>query len=107
MCALSVNLRVLISMGVAIVTLTIRPKDTDSDLEAIKERVTTMTREFTRKPDVETKSSIEDLAFGLKELKFTFVMNESLGGPDPLAEKIKALDAVESCDVTDVRRALG
>ena len=34
-------------------------------------------------------------------------MDEKLGSPDPLAEQIAKLPNVSSCEVTDVRRAIG
>jgi translation elongation factor aEF-1 beta len=53
------------------------------------------------------KVSVEPVAFGLKSLNIIFVMDESLGSPDPLAESISEFEDVASAEITDVRRALG
>ena len=55
----------------------------------------------------ETKTEEEIIGFGLKALKIIFVMDESKGSPDPVAEKIAELGSVNSVEITDVRRALG
>ncbi len=55
----------------------------------------------------ETKVNIQPIAFGLKAIDITFVMDEKLGSPDVVCEKIVALGDVNSCEVTDCRRALG
>jgi len=55
----------------------------------------------------ETKSSIQPVAFGIKALNIIFVMDESKGSPDPVAEKITQIEGVNSAEITDVRRAIG
>ena len=92
-------------MGTAIVTLTVMPESPDTDLDKIKEEVERIVREFAGEGD--RKEDIEPLAFGLKALKYIFVMDESLGSPDVAAEKCQEIEGVQSCEVTDVRRAIG
>jgi elongation factor 1-beta len=92
-------------MGTAIVTLTIMPETPEIDLEAMKDKVAGLVKEFAG--DRETKVEIEPVAFGLKALKYIFVMDEDLGSPDIVAEKVQALEGVQSSEVSDVRRAVG
>ena len=53
------------------------------------------------------KTEQEPIAFGLKALKITFVMDEDKGSTDPLEETLKNLDGVNSVETIDVRRAVG
>ena len=41
--------------------------------------------------DSEMKTEVEPVAFGLNALKIIFVMDESIGSPDPLEESIEKL----------------
>ena len=92
-------------MGTAVVTIKVMPESTEVDLEKVKEEVTVLVREFAG--ERETKATIEPVAFGLKCLKYIFVMDEDLGSPDVVSEKIAKLDGVQSAEVVDVRRAIG
>ena len=92
-------------MGTAIVTIKIMPESPEVDLDQVKEKLAVIIKEFAG--DRETKTEIEPIAFGLKALKFIFVMDESLGSPDPVAEKAETIEGVQSAEVSDVRRAIG
>ena len=92
-------------MGTAVVTLTIMPGSPESDLEKIKDEVTKLVKEFAG--DRDTKVGLEPVAFGLKAIKYIFVMDEDLGSPDVLAEKVQEIEDVQSAEVSDVRRAIG
>ena len=91
-------------MGIAIVTFTIMPESPDTDLDKIKEEATALITEFGGEVG---KSEVEPVAFGLKAQKLIFTMDEKLGGTDDLEEKVASLEGVNSCEVTDIRRALG
>ena len=93
-------------MADAIITLKIMPESPEVDLEALEIKVKERIREFT-KDDGEMKVEIEPVAFGLKALKIIFVMDESLGSPDPMAEDVENFEEVASAEIVDVRRALG
>lgn len=93
-------------MGVAICTVKIMPESPESDLEKIETEAKAFIDEFTGK-EAEKRVEIEPIAFGLKAVKITFVMNEDLGSPDPVAEKISEFEGVNSATISDVRRALG
>ncbi|MBW2968471.1 elongation factor 1-beta [Candidatus Woesearchaeota archaeon] len=92
-------------MGTAVVTVKVMPESPEIDLEKVQEEVAKIVREFAS--DRDTKASIEPVAFGLKCLNYIFVMDENLGSPDVVAEKVETLDGVQSAEITDVRRAIG
>lgn len=92
-------------MAKAVVTIRIMPTSTEIDLEKLKVKVTHEVREFAGEGD--TRITIEPIAFGLSCINYIFVMEESLGSPDILADKILKITGVESAEVTDVRRAIG
>jgi len=93
-------------MGTAVVTITVMPESPEIDLDKVQEEVAKLVREFAG--DRDTKAEIEPVAFGLKALKYIFVMDEDLGSPDVIAEKIKAeVPGVQSSEISDVRRAVG
>jgi elongation factor 1-beta len=92
-------------MAIAVVTMRIMPESPEIDLEKVKDEVTKLVLEFAGKGD--TRITIEPVAFGLKCINYIFVMDEKLGSPDVLAEKVVGLKGVQSAEVTDVRRAIG
>lgn len=92
-------------MGKAIVTLKVMPDSPEVDLkqklEEIKKKVTGFVGEET-----EFKTKEEPIAFGLKALHVTFVMDENKGATDSLEQDIKKLDNIASVETVDVRRAV-
>lgn len=92
-------------MANAIVTLKIMPESVEIDLDALETKAKKDIAEFAGQGD--TKTEVEPIAFGLKAIKITFVMDEKLGSPDVVAEKIEAYDEVASSEIIDVRRAIG
>ena len=92
-------------MANAIITIKIMPESPDTDLDSVKEEALKKIEEFAGKGD--TKVDIEPVAFGLKSMSIIFIMDESLGSPDKLADDIKDITGVNSAEVTDVRRAIG
>jgi elongation factor 1-beta len=92
-------------MGTAIVTIKIMPKSPEVDLTALEEKVKVEIASFAG--EGETKIEIEPIAFGLKALKIIFIMDESLGSPDVLSEKVNEFEDVNSAEISDVRRAIG
>ncbi|MBN1544817.1 elongation factor 1-beta [Candidatus Woesearchaeota archaeon] len=93
-------------MGTAVVTLTVMPESPDVNLDDVQDAVAKIVREFAGERD--TRASIEPIAFGLKALKYIFVMDEGLGSPDVVAEKVQEqVKGVQSAEVSDVRRAVG
>jgi elongation factor 1-beta len=92
-------------MALAVATITIMPISPDTDLDALEVKVKEVIKGFAG--EKETKTEIEPVAFGLKALKVLFVMEESLGSPDPIADKVSEFEEVNSAEITDVRRAIG
>ncbi len=92
-------------MANAIVTLNIMPENPEVNLDDVKEKVKKEITEFAG--EGEMREEIEPVAFGLKALKITFVMDESKGSPEPVEEAIEKIDGVNSVEVVDVRRAIG
>lgn len=89
----------------AIVTIKMMPESPEVDLKGVEEKALALIKEFN--DESQTRVSIEPVAFGLKSVNITFVMDESLGSPDVLEEKLAAIQGVNSAEVTDVRRAVG
>lgn len=92
-------------MAKVIVTLKIMPTSPDVDLSKLEQEAKRFITEFAG--EGETKSEQEPIAFGLKAIKIIFVMDEAQGSTEPLEEKVRALENVNSAEVVDVRRAVG
>lgn len=92
-------------MGFAVVTLKIMPTSPDVNLEELEVKVKEEITKFTG--EGETKTEIKPVAFGLNSLNIIFVMDETKGSPDPVAEIVDKFEEVNSAEISDVRRALG
>ncbi len=92
-------------MAQAIATLKVMPASPEVDLEALEEKVKKEIAEYAGEGD--TRTEIEPVAFGLKAVKITFVVDEAKGSPDPIAEKVEEMEEVNSAEIVDVRRAVG
>lgn len=92
-------------MANAIVTVKIMPEDPSVDLEKIKSQALSDIENYAGKGD--TKVEIEPIAFGLNALKITFIVDEKLGGPEPLERQLEKIEGVNSVETVDVRRAIG
>lgn len=93
-------------MAKVIITFKIMPETPEVDLEAVQKAAEEKIDAFVGET-AEKKVEIEPIAFGLKAVKITFVSDESKGSTDEIEEQISELDGVQSCEVIDVRRALG
>ena len=92
-------------MAQVVVTLKIMPESPEVDLGNIETEAKAKIQDFSQTPEMKTEQ--EPIAFGLKALKITFVMDESKGSTDSLEESIKNIDGVNSVEAVDVRRAIG
>ena len=92
-------------MAQVVITLKIMPESPEVDLGNIENQAKTKIQDFSQTQ--ETKTEQEPIAFGLKALKITFVMDESKGSTDSLEEQIKTIPGVNSVEAIDVRRAIG
>lgn len=92
-------------MANVVITIKIMPESPEVDMADLQKNILQKVKEHGAHGD--TKVTIEPVAFGLKALVVIFVMDEKLGGTDKLEENICTIHGVESCQTTDVRRAIG
>ncbi len=90
------------------------PASPEVNLETLTEKAIESIRAFVdeKHKEAEIKKEEEPIGFGLKAIKLIFVMDESRGATDELEKQIKEIkvdnkEAVQSVEVTDVRRAIG
>lgn len=93
-------------MAMAVVTLKIMPESPDVDLEAVQQASVERIDAFVG-AEGEKRFEVEPIAFGLKALKITFVMDEKIGSTETLEQEIGGIEGVNSVEVIDVRRAIG
>ena len=105
MCARVVIFQVQIKMVNIVITMKVMPESIDVDLNELENKVVKEIKEYTGETQV--KKEIEPVAFGLKALKITFVMDENKGSTEKLEDKISVINGVKSVEVIDVRRAIG
>lgn len=82
------------------------PESPEVDLTAVEEATKKLIYTFAEE-EVETKTEIEPVAFGLKAINLMFVADEAKGTTEKLEEQVEALEGVNSVEVTDVRRVIG
>ncbi|MDO8481321.1 MAG: elongation factor 1-beta [Nanoarchaeota archaeon] len=92
-------------MGNAVVTLRIMPTSPDVELALLEKKSLAAVKVFNHGKD--TKVEIQPIAFGLKAVIITFVMDENQGNPDAISETVAKIEGVNSAEITDVRRAIG
>jgi elongation factor 1-beta len=91
-------------MAQVIITLRVMPESPDVDMAQLADKVKGAVKNFGGEVG---KEDIKPVAFGLKSLDSIFIMDEAKGSTDKLEEEISSWDEVASCEVTDVRRAIG
>ena len=98
-----VSLRDQTKMGAkAGVTVKVMPEGTDIDLEALKVKARELVNEIYG--DVgEIRIEEEPIAFGLRALKVTFIIDEDMGS-DPIEQKLSELEEVASAQVIAFER---
>ena len=95
----------LFKMANVIITLKIMPESPETDLDQLAEEAKSYISSFAGAGDMRMEQ--EPVAFGLKALKLTFVMDESKGSTEELENQISKIGGVNSVEVVDVRRAVG
>lgn len=78
--------------------------DPDSDIDNIKKEANNKIEEFGGEVG---KVEVEEIAFGLKAVKFMFILDESKGSTEALENDIAGIEGVSSVEITDVRRTIG
>ena len=84
------------------VTVKVMPEGVDVDLEALKKKGEAAVSEIYGEVK-EIRVVEEPVAFGLRALKFTFIVDETKGS-DVIQEKFASFDEVASAQVVDFRR---
>ena len=92
-------------MAQVVITLKIMPSSPQIDLVKIEHEAKAKIVDFSQNDEM--KSEQEPIAFGLKALKITFVMDENKGSTDALEDDIRKIEGVNSVETVDVRRAIG
>ena len=90
-------------MANVVITMKLMPESPETDLEALAVKA----EEVISTVGEVGKKEFEPVAFGLKAVLLTFVMDESKGSTDDIEKTISDFDEVASAEVTDVRRAVG
>jgi elongation factor 1-beta len=91
-------------MARVIITFRIMPESTDTNLQSLEKKANEAITAFGGEPG---KTEIEPIAYGLKALKIFFILDEKKGSTEELEKNINSIDGVESCEVIDIRRAVG
>lgn len=92
-------------MADVIIIIKIMPESPDTDMKKLEDSVKKKIAKFTG--NKEFRVNIEEVAFGLKALNITFIMDENKGGTEKLEDDISNIDGINSVSVVDVRRAFG
>ena len=90
-------------MADVIITFKIMPEDLEVDLKRVEKEVGDLLSKYAKVGKIE----VEDVAFGLKCIKFIVIYDESKGDTEFLEDNLRNVDGVNSVEVTDVRRAIG
>ena len=90
-------------MARMIVTLKIMPESLEVDLEDLKTKAKNVIKNFGG--DV-GKEEFEPVAFGLKAVKLTYIIDESKG-IDEVCDSVSSIEGVSSTEAVDMRRTLG
>lgn len=94
-----------LTMAQVVVTLKLMPEGADTDLDGVQNSAKEQIIKFGGQEEM--KIAQEPIAFGLKSLNITFVMDEEKGSTEELEKNLASLNGVNSVEVTDVRRAIG
>ena len=91
-------------MARVIITFKIMPNSPDIELEPIRIQAEEKVKAFGAEV---MKHDIEPIAFGLKAIQLTINADEDKGSTDDLEADITSIDGVQSCEVSQISRALG
>lgn len=91
-------------MAKAIVTMKLATTSPDVDMEQLTQNAQSCIKEHTTG---DIRCEVEPMAFGLKALKVTFVVDEDESSTDTFESALGQLEGVQSVQTIDMRRALG
>jgi elongation factor 1-beta len=89
-------------MGKVIALIKIMPDGVknDDELRALMEKIKNAIM-----PPVElTRMDAKDIAFGLRAVTATILLEDGVGGPEPICDMLSKIPGVESVEVTDMGR---
>ncbi len=89
-------------MGDVLATLKVMPESPEVDLEALKGAIESAIPENAKLHGIDE----EPIAFGLVALNVKFIVDDGEGGTEPTEEAIRALDKVNSAEITDIGRLI-
>ena len=91
-------------MANVVVKLKIMPEGLETDLKRLAEIIRHKIKAF---GGHEIRYAEEPIAFGLRAIILTFLMDEQKGSTEPLEKELESMQEVKSAEVIDVRRAFG
>jgi len=91
-------------MAKMFVTLKIMPDSPETNLNSLREEIKGIVEKYGG--ELLDKDEIVPVAFGLKALKVIFYIDESKGSEE-ISEAVNNLEEISSCEVVDMRRAVG
>ncbi|MGZ4883682.1 MAG: elongation factor 1-beta [Halobacteriota archaeon] len=89
-------------MGEVAVQLKIMPNGPEVDLKGLSNRITSQVAQYGRMYSCE----VQPIAFGLKALMLTVIVEDKEGGTEAVEASISKIDEVESVQVVAVTRML-
>ena len=90
-------------MGTVLIKVKLMPSSPEVNLEEIKEKAKAVVEEAKGE---KVRFEEEPIAFGLKALIAFFALDES-HDVEPIENKLKELENINSAEIIDVRRAFG
>ena len=94
-------------MAREIVTIQVMPESPDVEVAGLQDEVLRLVTDFVAEESVETRVEVKPVAFGLELLEVKFVRPEGVGDLEKLCAGVEGIEGVRSCEVTDMRRAIG
>ena len=92
-------------MARIVVTMRIMPTSPEADLGHIQEETKKHISSFASTATFKVEQ--KEVAFGLKAVQISFMMDENKGSTESLEKEIASVDGVNSVEVIDVRRTIG
>ena len=102
--ALNAGLQVQTKMARVLVIIRIMPESPDTDLADLEKKAREKIEGFEGRI---TKTDISPVAFGIKALDLTFLVDEAKGDTEPIENALREIKGVNSAEVTFVTRAVG
>ena len=92
-------------MAQVAVIMKVVPGSPEANFNKISKECAEICKKYANTDQVNVKE--EPLAFGLKSILFSFLMEESIGDTEPLEAQLSEIEGVQTVSTADVRRAFG